>query len=207
MKFNFQAKLGAWALITLLLTVPFTTGCNTQSAAQQIVNWTPTIVSTANVVATSVALLDPQDASIVAASVSGFNAGANLISSLAAAYLTNPNQTTLQALETQVTTFQQNVNVAILRAARIVNPASQQKILMAIQAVAVGVDAVLAILVSIKGATITPASATTIKIAQVEPLMDRQLTVRMIAAHYQESAFAASMRVDYATYALAQAGF
>ena len=63
---------------------------------------------------------------------------------------------------------------------------------MEIQAVAVGVNAVLAILVNIKGSMITPASATTIKIAQLEPLMDHQLTVRMVAEHYQVPEFAAS---------------
>ena len=207
MKFNFQAKLGAWALIALLLTTTFTTGCNAQSTAQQIVNWTPTIVSAANVVATSVTVLDPRDEAIISASVSGFNAGANLISTLSAAYLANPNQTTLQALETQITTFQQTVNVAILQAARIVNPQSQQKILLAIQAVAVGVNAILALLVNIKGSGVTPASATAVKLAQVEPLMDRQLTVRMVAAHYQVPEFIASAQVDYAGHELAQAGF
>jgi len=208
MKFSFQNKLGAWALIALVLTaaVP-TVGCNSQSIAQQIVTWTPTIVSAADVVAQSVAVLDPQDAAVVAGSVAGFNAGANLISTQAAAYLASPSQNTLQALQTQVTTFQQTVNTAILQAARIVNPNSQQKLLLEIQAVAVGVNAVLALIISIKGSTAAPASATTIKISQIVPYMDRQLTVQMVAKHYRESELTALARVAYADNVLVQAGF
>jgi hypothetical protein len=205
MKFHFYASLVA-VLIAVLIVLPLA-GCNSQSIAQQIVTWTPTIVSAADVVATSVTALNPQDAALVAASVSGFNAAAGLISNGAAAYLANPNQTTLQTLEVQVTAFQQVVNTAMLQAARIVDPASQQKVLLAIQAVSVGVNAVLALVISIKGSTTTPASATAVKLAQVEPLMNRQLTVQMVAAHYQESRFMASAQVAYAGHELTQAGF
>jgi hypothetical protein len=205
MKFHFYASLVA-VLIAVLIVLPLA-GCNSQSTAQQIVTWTPTIVSAADVVATSVTSLNPQDAALVAASVSGFNAAAGLISNGAAAYLANPNQTTLQTLEIQVTAFQQVVNTAMLQAARIVDPASQQKVLLAIQAVSVGVNAVLALVISIKGSTTTPASATAVKLAQVEPLMNRQLTVQMVAAHYQESRFMASAQVAYAGHELTQAGF
>jgi hypothetical protein len=203
-------RMAVVAVLTpLLIGLPLVaiTGCNGPSVAQQIVNWTPTIISAANVVATSVTVLDPQDRNIIAASVAGFDAGANLISTLSAAYLANPSQTTLQALETQVTTFQQTVDTAMLQAARIVNPASQQKVMLEIQAVAVGVNAILALLVSIKESNVTPASASAIKIAQITPLMDRNLTVKMVANHYQESETVASLRVSYAQYELAQAGF
>jgi hypothetical protein len=171
------------------------------------VTWTPTIASAANLVAQSVSALEPQDKLIIAESVSMFATGSNLISTQAAAYLANPNQTTLAALETQVTTFQSQVNTALLQAARIVNPNSQQNILLEIQGVAVGVNAVLALLVNIKGSTVTPASATAVKLAQVMPLMDRQLAVRMVAAHYQESELFASARISYGQYTLEQAGF
>jgi hypothetical protein len=207
MKNRITAVITASVLWAVTLVAPLMTGCNSVSVAQQIVNWAPTIVSTADLVATSVSTLAPQDAAIIAASVAGFDAGANLISSGAAAYLANPNQNTLQALETQVTTFQQNVTTALLQAARIVDPASQQKMLLGIQAVAVGVNAVLALLVSIKGSTVTPASAAAVKLAQVELLMDRQLTVRMVANHYQEPEFIASAQVAYARHELEQAGF
>ena len=33
------AKLGVWALIALLLPVPFVSGCSVTSVAQNIVNW------------------------------------------------------------------------------------------------------------------------------------------------------------------------
>lgn len=196
-------------LTPLLIGLPLVavTGCNGPSVAQQIVNWTPTIVSAANVVASSVAILDPQDQVIIASSVSMFDAGANLVSNGAAAYLANPGQTTLQALETQVTTFQGQVNTALLAAAKITNPANQQRIMLEIQAVSVGVNAILALLVGIKGSSVTPASASVVRIAQVMPLMDRNLTVKMVAEHYQESQTVASMRVSYAQYELTHAGF
>src|ERR1019366_3544055 len=39
------AKLGAWALIALLLPLPYLGGCSQATVAQNIVNWTPALQS------------------------------------------------------------------------------------------------------------------------------------------------------------------
>lgn len=206
MKTNLTQKLGALALCSLLALSTLTTGCTSKSVAQDIVNWTPTVVSTAQVVATTVAALDPASAAVIAGAVAGFDLAANTLSTQAQAYLANPNQTTLQAIQTQITTFQQQVNTALLQAAKIINPASQQKVLTDIQALAVGVNAILALVASIQGNTVQ-ASAQAVKIAQVENLMDHKLTVAMVAAHYGESEQVAAVRVEAAESRLALAGF
>ena len=60
MKSTLQSKLGALALSALLLfaTVP-TVGCSGVTVAQDIVNWTPTIISAAQTIDATVATLDP----------------------------------------------------------------------------------------------------------------------------------------------------
>lgn len=200
-------KLNALAL-SMLMLLACVTGCTTSSVAQDIVNWTPTIISTANVVSTTVSALDPSiaDKAAIAAATAGFDIAAQTLANQAQAYLSNPGQTTLQAIQTQVTTFQQSVNAALLTAARITNPQSQQQVLVAIQALAVGVNAVLALVASIKGNTVS-ASTAAVKIAQVEPLMDRNGTVAMIAEHYGISSARAAFQIDVNTALLERAGF
>src|ERR1035438_1130029 len=58
------AKLGAWALISLLLPLPFMTGCSGVTVAQDIVNWTPALQSAVATVDSTAALLAPADAPI-----------------------------------------------------------------------------------------------------------------------------------------------
>jgi hypothetical protein len=181
-------------------------GCSSTQVAQDIVNWTPTVISTANALASAVAALDPVDAIAISAAVAGFDVVAQTVANQAQVYLANPNATFLQAFQTQVSTFQQSVSAAMLQALRIVNPASQQRIIALIQALAVPVNAVLALIATIKGNTVATAKAA-VKLAQVEPLMDRRTTVAMVAAHYGESEARASARVDLAQMRLAQAGF
>jgi hypothetical protein len=191
------------SLLTLLASM---TACNGSTVAQDIVTWTPTIISTANVVGSTVSVLAPQYALVIAPAVAGFDIAAQTLSNQAQAYLANPGQTTLQALQTQVTTFAASVNAAMLQAAKITDPASQQKILVAIQALSVGVNAVLALVASIKGNTATAAPAA-VRIAQVEPLMNRDLTIRIVADHYGVSAERAAFQVDVNTALLERAGF
>lgn len=198
--------MGAIALSTLLFVSTLLTACNGPSVAQNIVNWTPTIISTANTVAATVATLAPQDALIIGAAVTGFDAAAQLLSNQAQTYLNNPGATTLQQLQAQALAFQQNVNAALLTAARITNPASQQKIMLAIQALATGVTAVLGLIASIKGATVTPATATAVKLAQVMPLIDRKAAVAQIAAHYGEPITIAAVQYDGTVLRLQAAG-
>lgn len=200
-----SAKLGVLMLISVMLMGSMA-GCTGKQVAQDIVNWTPTIISTANVVGTTVSALAPQDAILISALVAGFDVTAQTISNQAQAYLANPNATLLQALQTQVSTFQQSVNSALLQAVKVGNLASQQRIIAAIQALSVGVNAVLALIATIKGNTVA-ASQAAIKVAQVEPLMDRRKIVAMVAAHYGESETEASVQVEWTNMKLAQVGF
>jgi hypothetical protein len=85
-----QAKLGAWALIALLLPLPFMGGCSGTTVAQDIVNWTPALQSAVVTVDSAVALLAPADAPVFAAATVGFDAASNLMAAQAKAYLANP---------------------------------------------------------------------------------------------------------------------
>ena len=143
------AKLGALALIALLLPVPFATGCSGTTVAQDIVNWTPALQSAVTTVDSAASLLAPGDAPIFNAATIGFDAASNLLVAQAKAYLANPTASALALLQTQVVTFQQQVNAALLQAGRIVNTASQQHALACIQAVATIVTAIFALVQSI----------------------------------------------------------
>jgi hypothetical protein len=203
-----QARLGAWMLIALLLLSTMT-GCSAASVAQDIVNWTPSLESAVATVDSTAALLAPADAPVFAAATTGFDVAANLLVTQAKAYLANPSASVLAQLQTQVVTFQQQVNSSLLAVARIVDPASQKHALSAIQAVATIVNAMLALVeqVSSKAAVAHMAQAAQIKIAAVEPLLDRDRTVAMVAAHYDETAAAARIDVARAEQAEMQAGF
>ena len=127
-------------------------------------NWTPTVISTANTVGATVSLLAPQDALIIAAAVTGFDAAAQLFANQAQTYLNNPGASArFQQLQAQVLAFQQNVNAVLsCRQRAIVDPkASQQKIMLAIQALAsTALTAVLGLISTIKGNTVSPALLT-----------------------------------------------
>ena len=92
-----QAKLGALALSLLL--VCSLTACNGREVAQNIVNWTPSIVSTAQTVSSVVASLDPAQAALISAATVGFVSAANLVKAQAQTYLDNPSATNLQQLQ------------------------------------------------------------------------------------------------------------
>ena len=203
------AQLGCWALIALLVTAPFTTGCSGTSVAQNIVNWTPTLQSVVATVDATASILDPASAPIFTAATSGFDAASNVLVTQAKAYLANPTATVLQQLQTQVVTFQQQVNAALLLASKITNPASQQKALADINAVATVVNALLALIASIsnKAAVAQMSAAVTVKLAQVEPYMDEGSAVRIVARQYGEPVTVAAMQVAQAQASAAQAGF
>jgi hypothetical protein len=192
-----NAKLGAWALIALLLPLPFIAGCSGATVAQDIVNWTPALQSAVATVDSTAALLAPVDAPIFAAATVGFDAASNLLVAQANAYLANPSAGTLALIQTQVVTFQQQVNSALLQAAKIVNPASQKHALAAVQAVGTIVSAILALVQSIssKAAVAQMAAHSTIKLASVEPLMDRSQAAAIVAAHYGEPVALARIRM------------
>jgi hypothetical protein len=203
------AKLGAWALISLLLPLPFPAGCSGVTVAQDIVNWTPALQSAVATVDSTAALLAPQDAPIFTAATVGFDAASNLLVAQAKAYLANPAAGTLAQMQAQVVTFQQQVNASLLQAAKISNTASQQHALAAIQGVATIVGAMLALVqtISSKAQVAQMAAASTIKLTAVRPLLDDSTAVAAVATHYGEPAELARAQVARAEFAAAQAGF
>ena len=203
------AKLGAWALIALLLPLPFVSGCSETSVAQNIVNWTPALESAVATVDATAALLAPADAPIFAAATVGFDAASNLLVAQARAYLANPTASVLAQLQAAVVAFQQQVNASLLSAAKITNPASQQSVLNAINAVGTVVLAMLALVqsVSSKVAVARMASQSTIKLATVRPYMDESKAVAMVASHYGEPAEWARAQERQVELNAAQAGF
>jgi hypothetical protein len=203
-----QAKLGVWMLIALLLSSTMT-GCSATSVAQDIVNWTPSLESAITTVDSTAALLAPADAPVFAAATQGFDAAANLLAGQARAYLASPSANVLAQLQTQVVAFQQQVNGSLLAAGKIVDASSQKHALMAIQAVATIVDAMLALVeqVSNKAAIAHMAQAAQIKLSAVEPLLNREQAVALVAAHYDEPIALAREQVVRAEQGTERAGF
>jgi len=203
------AKLGAWALIMLLIPLPWMQGCSATTVAQDIVNWTPSLQSAVATVDSTAAILAPGDAPIFAAATVGFDAASNLLVAQAKAYLANPSAGLLAQLQTQIVAFQQQVDAAVLQAARIVNPASQQHALAAIQGVGTIVSAILALVQSISGKVelARMAARSPIKLAEVEPLLNPSLSAEIVAAHYAEPVQMARAQVARARQEQISAGF
>jgi len=203
------ARLGVWLLIALLVPLPWIEGCNGTAVAQDIVNWTPALESAVATVDSTAALLAPADAPIFTAATTGFDAASNLLVVQAKTYLANPGAGALATLQTQVVAFAQQVNAALLAAAKIVNPASQQHALAAIQAVGVIVSAILALVQSIssKAAVARMAGESQIKLAKVNRYLDDPLSAKIVAAHYGEPLALARMQVARAEQQAIGAGF
>jgi hypothetical protein len=203
------AKLGAWALIALLLPLPFLNGCTGTNVAQDIVNWTPALQGAVATLDSTAALLAPADALAFAAATAGFDAASNLLAAQAKAYLANPLASVLAQMQAQVVTLQQQVNAALLQAARIMDTRSQQHALAAIQAVGIIVSAILALVQSVSSkATIAQMAAhSTIKLATVRPFLDEGKAAEIVASHYSEPVALARMQVAQAELNEMQAGF
>ena len=203
------AKLGAWMLIALMIPLPWMQGCTATSVAQDIVNWTPALQSAVVTVDSTASLLAPADAPIFAAATVGFDAATDLLVSQAKAYLANPSAGALQQLQTQIVTLQQQVNAALLSAAKIVDAKSQQHALAAIQAVGTVVTAILSLVqqISSKAAVAQMATATGVKLAMVRPYLDESKAAAMVASHYGEPVTMARAQVVLAERAEMQAGF
>lgn len=204
-----QSKLGAWALIALLLPLPFMGGCSGSTVAQDIVNWTPALESAVATVDSTGAVLAPADAPVFAAATAGFDAASELLTAQAKAYLADPSASTLQQMQNQIVVLQQQVNAALLQAARIVNPASQQHALAAIQAVGTVVSAILSLVqsVSSKAAVAQMAARATIKTAMVRPYLNGTQAAGIVAGHYREAVAVARMQVAQVEQDEVQAGF
>lgn len=206
---NSTAKLGAWALIALLLPAPFMGGCSGITVAQEIVNWTPTLESAVATVDSTAALLAPADAPVFAAATAGLDTASKLLVAQAKAYLANPAASVLTQLQAQVVIFQQQVNAALLQTTRIANPNSQQHVLNAINSVGMVVTAILALVqsVSSKAAVAQMAAQSAIKLAMVRPLLDEGKAAAIVAGHYREPVEQARAQVRQVELSETQAGF
>lgn len=204
-----SSKLGAWALIALLIPLPWMSGCNGTTIAQNIVNWTPTLQSAVAAVDAAGAVIDPAAAPIFTTATAGFNAAANLLVSQAKAYLANPSASLLAEMQAQVVNFQQIVNQALLSAARIVDTKSQQYALSVIQVVATAVNAILALVAQLSGKVALAAMAVGahVKLSQIEQYRDRELEAKIVAVHYGEMVSAAREQVAAVEQMEVQAGF
>jgi hypothetical protein len=173
------------------------------------VNWTPALESAVATVDSTAALLAPADAPIFAAATVGFDTASNLLVTQAKAYLANPSASVLAQIQTQIVTFQQQVNASLLAAAKIVDPASQKHALSAIQVVAMVASAIFALVQSIssKVAVAQMAAQSTIKLAVVEPYLDHEQASQTVATHYGEPLGLARIQVARAEQNKALAGF
>jgi hypothetical protein len=203
------AKLNAWLLIALLLPLPWLQGCNAHDVATDIVNWTPSLQSAIATVDSTAVLLAPDDAPVFAAATAGFDAAANLLITQARAYLVNPAANTLTQLQNQIVTFQQQINSALLKTARIIDTASQQHAMIAIQAVATIITAILALVQSIssKAEVAQMAAQSQIKLAAVSPYLGDSRSAELIAAHYNEPMTVARLQIAQSTQSAMNAGF
>ena len=204
-----QAKLGAWMLIALVIPLPWMQGCTATSVAENIVNWTPPLQSAVATVDSTAALLAPADAPIFAAATIGFDAASNLLVAQAKAYLANPSASLLAQLQNQIVTFQQQVNTALLQAAKIVNANSQQHALAAIEGVGTIVVAILSLVqtISSKAQVAKMAAASAVKLAAVESYLNQDRSAHIVAAHYNEPVSLARLQVAQVTQAEMSAGF
>jgi hypothetical protein len=171
--------LGVLALSLALFagTLPVV-GCTQQqriSAAQEIVNWAPVFISTADTVNAAIEALDPATVVILGPLTAGINAFGPQFELAAQNYLKNPNQTTLQVLQSLVTQIQQNASAALLAAAKIVNPASQATATKNINLLATIANTLLALVQSISTKAQVAAMATHVHVtlAQVRPYLDQ----------------------------------
>jgi hypothetical protein len=203
------AKLGVWALIALLLPLPFVSGCSGKRVAQDIVNWTPALQSAVATVDSTAAMLAPADAPIFAAATIGFDAASNVLVAQAKAYLANPSAGALAQLQAAVVALQQNVSAATLSALKIVDQKSQTLAMNAIDAVGTILNAMLALVISVssKAQVAQMAAQSSIKLAQVWSYMDEGKAAEIVAGHYGEPVGVARMQVARAEQYEAQAGF
>jgi hypothetical protein len=208
-KSSSTARLGAWAMIALLIPLPWMQGCTATGVAQDVVNWTPALQSAVATVDSTAALLAPADAPIFASATVGFDAATNLLVAQAKAYLANPSAGVLAQLQSQIVSLQQQVNTALLQAAKIVNASSQQHAMAAILGVGTIVSAILSLVQSIssKAAVAQMAAHSSVKLAQVQPHLNEWQAAQIVAAHYGEPVALARVQVTQAQQMQISAGF
>ncbi|MGO8759344.1 MAG: hypothetical protein ACLQG3_14590 [Terracidiphilus sp.] len=197
--------------LVLLGTLPVT-GCTQQqkiTVAQEIVNWTPVFISTADTVNASIMALDPATVTVLGPITAAINAFGPEFQKAAQAYLANPNQTTLQVLQSLVTQIQQDTNAALLAAARVVNADSQALATKDINLLATITNTVLALVQSIstKAQVAAMARDVHVTLAQVRPYMDERALSRASAQVAQDLALNQVPTTDQFFAYEAQTGF
>ena len=184
-------------------------GCSGTKVAQDIVNWTPALQTAVSVVDSTASLLAPADAPVFQAATVSFDAATNLLVAQCKAYLANPSAALLAQLQSQIVTFQQQVNAALLQSARILNPNSQTHALAAINGVATIVNAIFALIesVSTKASAAQMAARVNIKLSQVQPYLDENQAAQIVADHYSEPVFLARLQIAHAQSFAIRSGF
>lgn len=165
------------ALLCLTLVLAPVTGCSQQSGtkvAQDIVNWTPALLTAVNTVDATASLLLPAYGPVFTSVTTGFDAAAALVQQYAKAYLANPSASVLANLQTAIVTLQQNVSASLLAAAHIVDPASQKLAMAAINGLATVINTILALVQTISSKTQLAAMEQQVRVhlAEVRPYMD-----------------------------------
>jgi hypothetical protein len=172
------AATGAMIAFLCIMLVVGPVGCTQQqkiTVAQEIVNWTPVFISTADTVNASVEALDPPTAVVLVPLTAAINAFGPELQKAAQAYLANPNQTTLQVLQALVVQIQQDANTALLAAAKITNPTSQAMATRDINLIATIANTLLGLVQSIssKAQVAAMSARVQVQLALVRPYMDR----------------------------------
>jgi hypothetical protein len=197
--------LGGIAMCALLVSATMAPlGCSpatNMTAAQDIVNWTPSLESAVATIDATGALLDPAASVIFTAATAAFNAGATLVVADAKAYLANPSASLLTDLQTAVVSFQQTVSASILSAAKIVDPKSQQLALSVIQGVSTSINIILGLIqsVSTKAELEHMSADSPIKLAMIKPYLDANRIAIAAAKFHATPAqyFAAEARLGF----------
>lgn len=173
-----QAALVAFMIGSVMLT---TTGCTQAqkvSVAQEIVNWTPALVSAIDTAGGLVDTLDPGAALIVDPLVTGVNVLAPQFATAAKNYLANPTQTNIQTVQALIVQIQNSVNtsLSLLQALKVSNPASQQKAIVAVNGIGTIVNTLLGLIQGISShAQVAAMSAdVTVHLAAVQGILDRK---------------------------------
>lgn len=199
------------AILCLSLVFAPIVGCTQQQkvdVAQEIVNWTPALTSAVNTAGGLVETLDPPSALIITPTLAAINALSPQLVAAAKTYLANPSQTTVQLMQALIVQLQNNVNTALLSAAKITNPQSQQKATTAINGIATVVNSLLALIEGVSSKTQVAAMSqqVTVRLAQVRLLLD-QGAMQQASVSISRDLRIAPVSVDQYFAYQAQAGF
>jgi hypothetical protein len=196
---NLASGVSVALCATMLALV--TTGCtpqqqaNTKAAIARIDQYEPELVVAVDTVSSTVAVFLPQDAALITSVQAQFDATAAELKTLCDAYVATPNAGTLASIQSALTTLLNTNADQFLAAAHISDPVSVASAKLAI-------GAVRTILLLMQGQLQTvqtpaqnaaAAKATTLKISQVLPYLDKHRVEQAtgvpfrVAVVYEES--------------------